>query len=275
LVTLYDEIRRRMLAEEMPLRDQVLWRIHQLGGHADLTERANRLAFADILDAFVPENFELVLNPAQRCEATNHGGGIIEFTGLLVTGGTQVAELERRILLGPNRAEHRRIRVIPRYRGNRIAPRSLIRCISMYEKVGIEQVRVRACWSGTWFWALWGFHFADPSERERVRNHAQGIVDAFGGGLDAGTLEHPLQFARLGEPETITFDELADQFPHRRDAYEDIAYQNGLGVHDPISFGRAVLLTAPSWYGCLDLSGADRLIFDDRARRTVGAEGGA
>jgi hypothetical protein len=92
----------------------------------------------------------------------------------------------------------------------------------------------------------------------RVQDHAQEIIDVLGGGLDATTLKHPLQFARLGEPSVISFDALADALPHRRDAYEDIARDNGLGIHDPIPFGRIVLITGPSWWGCLDLKGPDR-----------------
>ena len=110
---------------------------------------------------------------------------------------------------------------------------------------------------------------------ENCVEHAQEIIDAFGGGLDAGTLTHPIQFARLGEPATLTFDELCDAFPLRRDAYEGIAFDNGLGMHEAKPFGRIVLLTGPTWNGRLDLQGADRLIFDDRAKRVVGAEGAA
>jgi hypothetical protein len=141
---------------------------------------------------------------------------------------------------------------------------------------------VRACFSGTWYWAQWGFHFDDPKELLRVQEHTQRIVDAFGGGIDVGAFSHPHQFFRLGETEErpgvaplITFDQLCDALPPCREAYEDIAADNGLGVHDPIPFGRAVLLTAPAWDGRLDLSGGDRLIFNDRAGRVLGTEGAA
>jgi hypothetical protein len=178
-----------------------------------LTEAANREAFAEALDAYVPENHVLILNPSARCRASLDRGGEIVFTGVLVTGGNATAQLERRLLLGRRIAEHRRIRVVPRYRGNRIAPRSLIRCVGFYDQIDFELIKLRAAFSGTWYWAQWGFHFDDPSERTRVQEHAQEIIDLFGGGLDAKSLTHPIQFARLGEPAVLTFDALADVLP--------------------------------------------------------------
>jgi hypothetical protein len=268
-----EELRTAKQGED--LFDQLLWRIKILGGDVDLTEAENRGAFAEVLDAYVPENHRLVLNPSARCRATLERGGEIVFTGFLETGGNVTAELERRLSLGRRTAEHRRFRVVPRYRGNRIAPRSLIRSVALYDQLQFEHVRLRAAFSGTWYWAQWGFHFEDSRELGKVQDHAQRIIDACGGGLDATTLKHPVQFYRLGEPAAITFDELVDALPQCRDAYEEIAYDNGLGMHDPVPFGRAVLLTGPAWYACLDLKGADRLIFNDRAKRLLGAEGAA
>ena len=157
---------------------------------------------------------------------------------------------------------------------SRIAPRSLIRSVELYSALGFEYVHLRAAFSGSWYWAQWGFHYEDPGELKTIQSHAQEIIDVFGGGLDAETLTHPLQFVRLGEPTEITFDELCDALPKKRDAHEGIAHDNGLGLHDPVPFGRIVLLTGPSWYGRLDLTGADRLIFDDRAGRVLAAAKG-
>jgi hypothetical protein len=214
----HDEIERvRREKEGRELYEQLLWRIKVLGGDADLIDGENRRAFAEVLDAYVPENHSLVLNASERCRAANDDGGEIYFTGVLVTGGTATADLKRRLRLAPRVAEHLWFRVVPRYRGNRIAPRSLIRSVALYDQLGFECVRLRAAYSGTWYWAQWGFHFEDTSERTRMQEHAQGIIDALGGGLDATTLTHPIQFYRLGEPTAITFDELTDALPHRRD----------------------------------------------------------
>jgi hypothetical protein len=106
------------------LLDQLLWRIKVLGGEVDLTDGRNRACFAEVLDAYVPENHKLILNPSDRCRASLDRGGLIEFTGVLVSGGNATAEVERRLFLERRYADHRRIRVVPRFRGNRIAPRS-------------------------------------------------------------------------------------------------------------------------------------------------------
>lgn len=275
----HDEIRRRRSEQGSDdLLDQVLWRIKILGGDVDLVEPENRDAFSDVLGEFAPGGYGLLLNPSDYSRATDERGGYIRFSGYLVTGGVAAAELERRLYLGERYADHRRIRVAPRFRGNRIAPRSLIRCVRLYDALGIEHVVVRACFSGTWYWAQWGFRFSDDADLARMQEHTQRIIEGFGGGVDASLLTHPQQFLTLGEPEDkpgepamITFDQLCDAVPPCRDAWEDIASDNGLGMHDPIPFGRAVLLTGPSWHGRLTLTGADRLIFDDRARRVLAA----
>jgi hypothetical protein len=56
-------------------------------------------------------------------------------------------------------------------------------------------VRVRAVFSGTWYWALWGFHFEDAVELTRIQDHAQEIIEACGGGVNATGFSHPIQFA--------------------------------------------------------------------------------
>jgi hypothetical protein len=88
------------------------------------------------------------------------------------------------------------IRVVPRFRGNRIAPRCLIRSVALYDALQFEFVRVRAVFSGTWYWALWGFHFEDAVELTRIQDHAQEIIEACGGGVNATGFSHPIQFAR-------------------------------------------------------------------------------
>jgi hypothetical protein len=276
-VRAHDEIARvREEKQGEGLLEQLLWRIEILGGDVDLIDRQNRAAFSEVLDAYAPENHRLVLPAAEDCRARRaNNEADIRFTGVLISGEILTAELDRHLDLGRRIAHHRRFRVAAAYRGNRIAPRSLIRSVALYEALGFKQIKLRAAFSGTWYWASWGFRFEVPSELARVQDHAQTIIDAFGGDLDATTLTHPIQFVRLGEPITITFDALCDALPDRRDPYESIAYDNGLGMHDPVPFGRVVLLTAPSWDGCLDLDGPDRLIFNDRAKRVLGAEGGA
>jgi hypothetical protein len=275
----YAEIaRRREQNQGAELLEQLLWRIEVLGGDVDLLNAENRAAFAEVFDAYLPETHRLVLLATQPCRATrNASGAEVVFTGYLVSGENITAELERRLDLIRRVAHHRRFRVLAPFRGNGIAPRSLVRCVELYDSLGFTQIKLRAAHSGTWYWAQWGFHFDDQNELARVQDHAQAIIDAFGSGLDASTLTHPVQFALLGESSVLSFDELADAFPHRRDAYEQIAYDNGIGIHDKIPFGRVVLLTGPTWDGCLDLDpdGADRIIFNDRAHRLRVVKGGA
>lgn len=250
----------------------MLRRIHELGGNVDLTDEENRIIFSDVLDAFVPDGHRLLMSSADVCRATIEGGGEIRFTGLLVSGTNVTAQLQRHIYLGRRFAYHGLIRVVPRFRGNRIAPRSLVKSVGLYDRLELEFIRLRAAYSGSWFWALWGFRFEDANELARIRSHAQEIIDVLNGGVSAASFTRPIQFARLGEPAAITFDQLADLFPQRRGAYEDLAHDNGLGMHDAIPVGRAILLTGPSWYGRLDLHAADRLIFNERARRLLEEE---
>src|SRR6266508_3484151 len=150
----HDEIERvRQERAGEGLLDQLLWRIKILGGDVDLIEGEGRRAFSEVLNAYVPENHSLVLNPSGRCRATLDRGGEIVFTGFLVTGGIVTAQLERRLLLARRIAEHIRIRVVPRFRGNRIAPRSLARCVGLCDQLEFECIKLRAAFSGAWYWA--------------------------------------------------------------------------------------------------------------------------
>jgi len=275
----HQEIERRREAGAVEdLCAELLWRIRFLGGHVDLHEAQNREAFMEVVDCYAPDTkfaadrFRVVLNPNEACAATLDEGGLIRVSGFLVTGASVTASFQRDLFLDQKVAHHRSFRVVPRYRGNQIAPRSLRRCVGLYDQLGIQRIRLRACYSGSWYWAQWGFHFERRQELERIQEHAQRIVDKFGGGLDVGDFTHPSQFFYLGEGAKITFRQLIDALPQCELAYGRIAYENGLGTHDPIPFGRAVLLTGPSWDACLDLSGPDRFIYDDLMTRTLGEE---
>jgi GNAT superfamily N-acetyltransferase len=277
VVRIYDEIARRRREGIADLQADVIWRIQELSevfdGRVDLTVGANREAFGDVLEAFVPDGFGLVLVPSTNvdCVADMEAGGKITFRGLLPSDQAAVATVERTVWVARGFTQHHGLTVVPRYRGNRIAPRCFVKSVALYDRIGIKEIYVRAAHSGSWYWAQWGFHFTDRSEIIRMIRHTQSIVDAFGAGLDVSTFVHPQQFFHLGHGTEITFDDLIAAFPDREEGYEQIAHANGLGRHQPIPFARAVLLTGPSWTGCLSLdrAGADRLIFDDVARKMV------
>lgn len=274
---IYEEIARHRAEGAEDLRGEIIWRISELsnalGSSIDLTVGANREAFEDILAEFVPDGFELVLVPSTfvDCVADMEAGGKITFRGLLTSEGAAVATVERTLWIARGFAQHHGFTVVPRYRSNKIAPRSLVRSVGLYDRLGIEEIYLRAAHSGSWYWAQWGFHFTDRAELIRLIRHTQSIVDAFGADLDVSTFVHPEQFFHLGHGTGITFDDLIAAFGDREDAYQEIAHNNGIGLHQSIPFARAVLLTGPAWSGCLSLdrSSADRLIFDGVARRMV------
>jgi hypothetical protein len=277
VMRIYQEIARHRESNPDDLLADVLWRIQKLRdvlhGPIDLTDQPNREAFSDVLQAFVPNGFGLVLVPSHGydCEANLDAGGKISFCGLLTSGDAAVAELARTLWLGHGVAQHHRLTVVPRYRGNRIAPRSLVKCVEIYDALRLKEVHLRAALSGSWYWAQWGFRFRDLDDLIRLQRHTQEIVDAFGADLDVSGFTHPQQFFFLGDETPISFSDLIDAFPRRKDAYEELAYENGISLHREIPFGRAVLLTGPSWDGSLNLAkdGADRLIFDDVARKML------
>jgi hypothetical protein len=274
---IYDEIARRRAAGGVVECDDVLWRIGELTDHLgkpiDLTEQENRDAFSDVLDAYVPDGFGLVLVPStfRDCVADMTDGGKITFHGLLTSEQAAVATIERTLWLGRRYVEHHGLTVVPRYRANRIAPRSLVKCVGMYDHLGITDIHLRAAKSGSWYWAQWGFHFADREDLIRLAKHTQNIVEAFGADIDVSTFVHPQQFFYLGHPAEIRFHDLIDAFPRSEQGLQDIAQENGISLHQAIPFARAVLLTGPSWSGCLSLAPdhADRLIFDRVARKMV------
>lgn len=269
-------IARRRRKPSDNLATDLLWRIRVLldalsSDVVDLADHDNREAFSDVLAAFVPDGFALALVPSgpRGCMCNLEEGGKISFYGLLISEGNVVAEIERTIWLSLGRTHHHNFRVVPKYRGNRIAPRSLIGSVKLYDALPIREIHLRAAFSGSWYWAQWGFHFADVDDLVRMHRHTQTIVNAFGGDLDVSTFTHPEQFFQLGYPTTVSFREMIEAMPQREESYEEIAFQNGISPHQQIPFGRAVMLTGPAWDACLTLEAgsADRLIFDDLARR--------
>jgi hypothetical protein len=145
---------------------------------------------------------------------------------------TVTANLQRRLHLHTRVAEHRLFRVVPRYRGNRIAPRSLVRSVGLYDALEFREIRIRAAFYGTWYWALWGFHFADQSELARVQAHVQELSDEFGGGLDASTPTPSSAVCSIRRAEDGHVRRARGAFPQRRETYEGLAYDNNLAMHE-------------------------------------------
>lgn len=278
---IYDEIAERQRGiDPSQLRDDILWRISALMQHVgeiDLTRGENRAAFAEIIDAYVPDGFDFYLAPLRGFDeprADLQAGGRIAFSGFLTSEGAAVAELARVIWLRHRYANHCHLKVTARYRGNRIAPRTLIKCVGLYDRLGFEQIRLRAAYSGSWYWAQWGFNFANVDDLVRLQRHTQRIVDAFGAELDVSGFIRPTQFFYLGHGTAVTLDDFIEASIGHADQLQEIAYKNGISTHDEIPFGRAVLLTGPAWDGVLNLSSEspDRLIFEDLARKMVSSD---
>jgi hypothetical protein len=269
-MSIYRQIAQERERGERPLAFQLRRRIMLLGGDADLTVPANQEAFAEVLDAYVPEGYELRLNSNRPCRAADQCGGMIEFSGRLLWNGEAVARLERAIYLARQYAEHRLFERTRSHRGHQLSLRSLLSSVALYDEIEIRQIRLRATLStGKWYWATLGFDFWDEESRADVQQWTQRVLDALEQPIRASELKHPLTIALLGDDERITFAALTEALPEFERGFETAAEANGLSMNDPLPVGKAILLSGPAWEAVLRLDGDDRLQFEERAKKQL------
>jgi GNAT superfamily N-acetyltransferase len=244
-----------------PLCEELLGKIEALtsGQSIDLAEHID--AFPEIRKAFTIPFAELGLADHGGCEATLEDGGRIRLIGFIyvdVDGRINpIAEFKREIHIEEGFAEHKWLKVEPRFRGLGVSSALLLRTFAFYRELGIASVELEAgMQTGTWHWARVGFEFMLPEQRERVRGWAQTVVEALD--LTEPRLEEmseATQFARMRGSRNVTLGEIAEAFPDRMDGVVAVARENSLDLDDPIELGRAVMLTGPGWDGRLDLNG--------------------
>jgi len=255
-------------ADEVPLREQLLWRIERLAG-ADLTEPPVTACFSEVLSAFEPSILSLNLIPNQ-CGIDPADGGSIRFGGVLRAGEDQLIGLiQRRLMVGNGYAIHERLYLLAEARGRGINVVSLQGAFDLYDQIGIDRVILAAALdTGRWHWARVGFEFLLESDREAVRRWVSGALKALQiGDLRVDRYTSTAQFARMGGSRKISLGALAEALPRERRRIEKIALGNNLDLGESIDLGRALMLTGPPWWGVLELNGPGRQAFKAYADR--------
>lgn len=217
-------------------------------------------SFPEIRRAFTIPFTELGL-VEDRCEFTLEDGGRISIIGFIYIEVDRVihpvAEFKRELHLDQGFAEHLWLKVEPRFRGKGVSSALLLRSFGFYRELGLSTVELDAGMeTGRWHWARVGFEFMLPKEREAVRRWAATVVSALGiVEPRIETISEATQFARLKGDRDVTLAELGQTLPNIQQRAEVVARENYLALDEPISLGRAVMLTGPSWMGRLDLNG--------------------
>jgi GNAT superfamily N-acetyltransferase len=250
-------------------RRRIARNIDRLGGDVDLNDPRAMGQFAALFDGYVPENCSITLIPAPMsqwpCRARNIFGGFIEFGALIYDAQGPVAVIRRQIFLGLRAVNHSYLVVDSRRRGQGHGLRCLRKSIGLYDRLGIRYVAISAALdTGRWFWAECGFQFTNDQDRIAVRAWFDQVIAALGRQYQTAHLRDPEQFARLGDPDTVSFAEIAAALPQHRQEIERRAAANNFAMNQQLEFGKAVLLTGPEWDGFLDLEGPRRRLLEER-----------
>jgi hypothetical protein len=227
----FEEEIARQRAEGIPLRDQLLWRMEQLtqGQAFNLYEEIEY--FDEVLRGFTIPGLETQLVAVDDegelvCKGNLEDGGSLLVTGFLHTSRPEfrkVATFRRELRLESGLAHHRLLEVEPPFRGNGLSLRFLDRSFSLYDDLGFEEVLQQASLAtGRWQWARVGFEFFPASECEEMRRWAARVCEKLGvKGLNVMNYTSAAQFARMGGNRTVSFEEMAEALPAKREEFED------------------------------------------------------
>lgn len=246
--------------EGSPLREELFGRVRGLtrSGSIDLGEHID--SFPEIEKAFAIPFTEFGLAPNQ-CELSVEDGGTLKLVGYIYVkvGGRihHIAEFWRELKLDEKLAEHKWMKVEPKYRGLGVSSALLLRSFEFYKELGLTRVELEASMqTGRWHWARVGFEFTEPKQRDEIRQWAREVTEA----LDVSEpklekISAATQFARMQGSRRITLREIAAAIPTKAERAETAAKENYLDMDKPIPLGQAVMLTGRGWDGHLDLYG--------------------
>jgi len=250
----------------VPLREQLLWRIEQLTSSQELNLSKHVAYFPELLERLTVPGLETWLDKSSV--ASLGDGGSLELNGFLVVPEPRrlAGYFERKLLFDANVALHGKFELVPEDRGAGICLRFLHGSFALYDELGLQEVQLRTgLASGSWYWAQVGFEFQPPGHEDRaaLAKWARAVCEALGvEELNVEDYATAAGFARLGGVRKLSFEQLADAFPEKRDEFKALAMQNGLQMDERIEFGRAVMLSGPDWSAYLQLNGPSRVAFE-------------
>jgi hypothetical protein len=265
------DIAARRAAGIADLGVELRQRIDDLGNLVlDTVDR--QAAFAEVFDAFRPPNFDLFPEPDQcAIAAAEHA---IRVSGVIVdTANRQVVgHLVRTISLDSGIAEHDLLALQQPYRDNALTPVLIWQSFDFYDRIGLFAALVHAALqTGRWYWARLGFEFAHPRFRSSVGRWGRAVNAALGNPVDVSSFTEARQWALAGATPPVadtTFEEIARAMPRARWAHFRgqslgsylgiVAEANRLRFDQPISLGRAIMLSGPDWWGFFPLQDAAR-----------------
>jgi hypothetical protein len=270
-----DEVESQRAADKA-LLEQMRWRIKALGGKVDLSAPENRATFAEVWEAFTIPTTNLDPLPGE-CWADEEDGGSILVKAFIYFRGQPLGFVQRRLLFARRMAIHEMLIINSVFRGRGLNLALLLKSFAFYDRLGLEQVYLEAgLATGRWHWARVGFDFARDVDRQAVRDWAHEVLHSTGiRGLRADRYTSASRFARMGGNRKISLQRIADALPAHRSRIEEAAAGNDLAMSERVPLGRAVMITGPSWYGRLELSGPGRAQFEAYAAAKVKRMGAA
>jgi hypothetical protein len=200
---------------------------------------------------FVPDS-------ASSFAAIRAGGLALSLDGDLVSVARPhrvVGQLVRHLDLAQGVAEHERVELEPRLRGEHRSVQALHRSIALYRELGIEDIYLNATEGGSYLWARCGFDFAHPDAREEVVEAASELLELLGFDLDLDWIEHSWDFFRIrGSVSLVDLVRAYEVAGYPLEDLKDLVPESA-AVESGIALYRALLRAAPhaGWRGHFDL----------------------
>lgn len=223
-------------------------------------------AFSDVFDAvcapeqtvFSPRRAECHLNTERRQ---------IRIAGTVATqSGDKVAEIKRDLDFGSGLAHHALLVVRPEFRNLGLAAVLVLHSLAFYERAAIKEIRLTAgLTTGPYYWARLGFAFETPADAELVRAWAARVNGKLNLGVDCLTVQTAYQWSRFGLDEDVylSLGQIAAVFPDDADRIGVRARDVGLALDQRVHFGKAMLLSGPSWRGRMVVSRVSRTLLEN------------
>lgn len=245
-----------------PLRDELIWRIDQLGD-IQLDSWIRRDAFDAVLQGFKVPPFRQVMM-SEHCECSVAGHRLV-VGGEFRDGPKLVATWVRELRLDSGIVVHRYLEVEPPYRRFGVGPGLLKAGLALYDELGMEHVFVRASLdTGRWYWARAGFDFADEGQRAIVTDFFDDAVKTLGLNIDSSAITDPSEYALIAPEVTASMREVAEAMypPQGQQDMRERAEANGHEYDEQIPAAEAIMLCGPEWIGTLRLSSPKRIGFE-------------
>lgn len=264
----------RLIVGDSPLVEDWLERVGEARA-IDVSEQPH--VFPELLEAYTPPGFVVIPRRGAKVEVDASGGITVDFAASLYPEElspsdreTPTGTIHRTFNTARGNALHRRLTIPAGWQGRGAGRAVTWSAVQLYDQLGIETVSLVAVDDGRYVWAMCGFDFFLPDDREHVIQAVSEFAEELGFEAAFGDLQHPWEIGALeAEGQELTLREVAEALKDPLQYSAEAADK----LDQPIRLGKALLLFGrySGWYGVLDLR-SESLGRRELFRYTQGAE---